>query len=200
MTTWFTSDGHIGHSGIIRLSGRPFTDKQHMADELAARWDSVVQPDDTVIYCGDTSLNKPVGPVFDWFAARAGQLETLTMGNHDIGGGYGDEPWDPHPNYQRLFAQVARTVGHTLPDGTFVHVAHMPYTGDSRDMERYPDDRPTDSGRWLIHGHVHEAWRQRGRMINVGVDAWNGYPVADWQIVEMIAAGEQNISPVPWTA
>ena len=41
---------------------------------------------------------------------------------------------------------------------------------------RYIEHRPDDDGGWLLHGHVHEKWRQNGRQINVGVDAWNFAP------------------------
>ena len=49
-----------------------------------------------------------------------------------------------------------------------------------------------------LHGHVHEKWRQRGRMINVGVDAWGGYPVTDTHLATLITAGENDLRPLPW--
>ncbi|MGH9119071.1 MAG: hypothetical protein ACRD0A_14670 [Acidimicrobiales bacterium] len=55
------------------------------------------------------------------------------------------------------------------------------------------DSPPEDRGRWLLHGHVHERWLQRGRMINVGVDAWDYRPVAEEQIASVIAAGPSDI-------
>jgi len=66
-----------------------------------------------------------------------------------------------------------------LPGRISVLAYHFPYRGDSHDHDRYREHRPADEGAWLLHGHVHERWRQRGRMINVGVDAWGGYPVTD---------------------
>ena len=44
-------------------------------------------------------------------------------------------------------------------------------------------------GSWLLHGHIREKWRQSGRQINVGVDAWNFAPVSDETLSEMISAG-----------
>jgi calcineurin-like phosphoesterase family protein len=44
---------------------------------------------------------------------------------------------------------------------------------------------------WLGHGHIHEKWRLRGRMINVGVDAWDFTPAA-----EEIVAGLMDKAPL----
>lgn len=41
-------------------------------------------------------------------------------------------------------------------------------------------------------------WRQRGRMINVGVDAWVGQPVSEETICELIEAGPRDLLPLPW--
>jgi len=38
----------------------------------------------------------------------------------------------------------------------------------------------------LLHGHVHEKWRQQGRMVNVGVDVWDFTPVAEEVIARMM--------------
>ena len=85
----------------------------------------------------------------------------------------------------------------TLADRT-LRLCHFPYEGDHGDEDRYPEHRPIDDGRWLLHGHVHEEWRQRGRMINVGVDAWAGQPVSEEQLAELIDAGERNLDRRAW--
>jgi len=55
--------------------------------------------------------------------------------------------------------------------GIRVLARHFSYRGDSHDRDRYVEHQPVDRGDWLLHGHVHESWRQLDRMINVGVDA-----------------------------
>lgn len=64
-------------------------------------------------------------------------------------------------------------------------------------MECYLEFRPADHGGWLSHGHVYEKWRQNGRMINVGVDAWGGYPVDETNLVGLIGEGTDR-PPPPW--
>ena len=39
---------------------------------------------------------------------------------------------------------------------------------------------------WLLHGHVHERWRQQGRMVNVGVDVWDLAPVPEEVIAQLM--------------
>ncbi len=51
-----------------------------------------------------------------------------------------------------------------------VMLSHFPYASPDGAQERYRGYRLVDEGRWLLHGHVHHAWKVRGRQINVGVD------------------------------
>ena len=46
-----------------------------------------------------------------------------------------------------------------------------------------------------LHGHVHERWRQSGRMINVGVDAWDHRPVPEDAVAALIAGGPADRPP-----
>ena len=72
--------------------------------------------------------------------------------------------------------------------GTHDAVAcHLPYEGDSHDDDRFVDERPTDEGRVLLHGHVHDTWKINGRQINVGTDVWDYRPVSDETILEAYA-------------
>lgn len=67
-----------------------------------------------------------------------------------------------------------------------VLACHFPYSGDSHDEDRHEDHRPADLGDWLLHGHVHERWARRGRMINVGVDVTGFRPISEHDISAMI--------------
>lgn len=89
--------------------------------------------------------------------------------------------------------------------GIEVQVSHFPYATDDpalhRDAQRrtHLDPwRPVEDGSWLLCGHVHEAWRQRGRMINVGVDAWGGRPVEEDTLCALIEAGPKDLPALPW--
>jgi calcineurin-like phosphoesterase family protein len=87
---------------------------------------------------------------------------------------------------------LAMTVGNRE-----VLVCHLPYQGDSGETERYAKFRPVDEGMWLLHGHVHEKWRQQGRMVNVGVDVWDFTPVPEEVIARLM---DETLLKGAWSA
>jgi calcineurin-like phosphoesterase family protein len=181
MTTWFTSDEHYAHANIIRYCARPFADVEEMEQELIARHNARVRADDHVYHLGDFSLDERI---IKRLLPRLSGKHTLICGNHD----------KCHPCHKKYEAAARRYVvaGFTsvireLTLGRFL-LNHMPYTGDSLHEARYPEWRPKDEGAWLFHGHVHEAWKVRDRMINVGVDQWDYAPVS-LEELEKLAIG-----------
>jgi calcineurin-like phosphoesterase family protein len=173
MTRFFTSDLHFGHTNVIAYCDRPFADVGQMNAALVAAWNTVAAADDEVWVLGDLAM----GRVEDTLAV-AEQLvghKHLLVGNHD-------KPF--RGRLAHLYESAGFELHHgqvivELPGGLSVLACHFPYRGDSQDRDRYHEHRPADEGAWLLHGHVHERWRQRGRMINVGVDAWGGYRVTE---------------------
>ncbi|MCB0978314.1 MAG: hypothetical protein KDB02_12735 [Acidimicrobiales bacterium] len=197
---WFSSDPHFGHANVIGYAGRPFRHVGEMDVGLVYRWNSVVAPDDEVWLLGDLAMGR-----IDESLPKAGLLlgrKHLVLGNHD-------RPFSDRKRRQMWVERYMDEGGFVelhdgevdivLLDGTPARMCHFPYTGDSGDHDRFVEERPHDDGRWLLHGHVHEKWRQRGRMINVGIDAWAGVPVSEDQILELIVAGEADLAPLAWT-
>ncbi len=203
---WFTSDQHFGHKNIINLCRRPFSDVRNMQNLLIMNWNEVVAPDDLVFVLGDFTLDPEKN--LDVLDQLNGE-KILFIGNHDkcwrtrskaewwreryVQAGF-ESVWD---NADKAYwPELAGAVG-----GDFlVAVNHWPYAGDSHDkgeVDHYADDRLPDEGRWLLHGHVHDLWKQHGRQINVGVDVWNYYPVSIETIAAMIEAGPQDIDLKP---
>jgi calcineurin-like phosphoesterase family protein len=197
MTVWFTSDLHLGHANIIEYCGRPFADVDTMNAALIERWNAVVQPDDTVWVLGDMVLGRSNAtlPLVGMLHGR----KLLLAGNHDrcwLGHGSKADEWTER-YLAAGFAEVHQEQM-TLTIGSHrVEACHFPYRGDSHDHDRYPQHRPIDRGDWLLHGHVHERWRQRGRMINVGVDAWALQPVSEPELAAVIAGGVDDLDALP---
>jgi calcineurin-like phosphoesterase family protein len=182
MRTYFTSDQHFGHKNIIAYSRRPFRDMEEMTRELIARHNAVVGEGDVVIHVGDFSLDdRLVAPVLRQLRGR----HRLVAGNHDT----------CHPVHSKHVKKTAaylawgfESVDTRIDVGPYL-VCHLPYEGDHGEHEeRFPEWRPADEGRWLLHGHVHEAWGVRGRMVNVGVDARDYRPITLEAVDALVAA------------
>lgn len=180
MSTWFTSDQHFGHTNIIKYSGRPFADVDMMNNELIARFNAAVSPEDDVWHVGDFSLDEVL--VKKFLPLLRGKHH-LISGNHDR----------CHPTHRKSAAAMQRYLRYGFVDVRPEHrvgqfrLCHLPYEPTGPADERYADMRPKDKGVWLLCGHVHEAWKVRGRMINVGVDQWAYAPVK-LETLEVLAA------------
>jgi calcineurin-like phosphoesterase family protein len=194
MTTWLTADLHLSHARIAELANRPFPDVETMNRVIVDRFTAAVNADDVVYVLGDVAM----GPIQDSLALCGSLPGTrhLVLGNHD------------RPFMRRGKPDEQVWVGRYLDEGGFASViygshaievpgfgdvllSHFPYTGDSHDTDRFVDDRPVDTGLWLLHGHTHAPDRidRARRMVHVGVDAWDFAPVRLDDIVKLINGG-----------
>ena len=196
MALWLTADLHLGHANIIRYCDRPFHAVADMDGRLVARWNGVVGDGDTVLVLGDVALG-PIRASLSLVPRLAG-TKLLVAGNHDrcwSGNGARARGW--HERYLDAgFAEVHQGTIDMEVAGHPVRAGHFPYEGDSHDEDRFTQHRPSDDGRWLVHGHVHDRWRQRGRMINVGVDAWDYRPVHEDEVASLIELGPADLAPL----
>lgn len=210
---WFTADLHLGHHNIITYCARPFPvvngadikgdaakgdAVEAMNETLIDGWNEMVAPTDEVWVLGDFAM----GGLAEHLplAGRLHGRKTLVPGNHDacwVGRRKGVDRWSGEYLSAGFDAIVQPTTTIDVA-GRTVLVDHFPYEGDSGPVDRYVEHRPLDGGGWLLHGHVHDRWRQRGRQINVGVDAWGGVPVSETCITELIAAGPRDLEPLRW--
>lgn len=189
MTTWFTSDWHLGHKAILGFGeGRPFAWIEEHDAELVRRHNALVAPDDVVWVLGDVAMGK----IEDSLAlcAQMNGSKILICGNHDRPAMTTDEikktRWTDRYRTEGGFEQVWRWPQTIELAGHQVLACHYPYRGDSGETDRFLERRPTDGGGWLLHGHVHDKWRQRDKMINVGVDVWDYAPVSADVLEELI--------------
>lgn len=145
---------------------------------LIDRWNSVVTADDQVYILGDLFFCGAIKAKA--ITARLNGKKYWVMGNHDWG------KIKRHRcvefGFEFMVDQFCTRIGRRHD----VILNHFPYDGDHTDSDRYVEYRPKDEGGWLLHGHVHNAWKVKGRQINVGVDVWDWIPVSESALENII--------------
>ncbi len=186
---YFTSDHHFWHSNIIRFCNRPFGSVEEMNEVLIQKWNDLVGPEDEVYYLGDFSMAaRPV----EVYTTRLNGIKYLVPGNHDFCHSYNKQSRTPerHARWIQQYQDwgwtvLAEQMLLTIPDLGEIKLCHLPYAL-SFEGDKYAKWRPQDDGHWLLCGHVHDKWKTKPKMINVGVDAWNFQPVSHKEIVRII--------------
>lgn len=188
MKRYFRSDDHHGHTNILtyEADARPFPDVDAMFDAFRDRHNARVDPVDQVWHLGDVAFREEwVQRYLDEFNGH----HTLVSGNHDPTFQRRSKAARARRRYLAMgFVDVVDGAELVLSDGTPVLLNHFPYYGDHTTDERYAELRPRDDGGWLLCGHIHSMWKTLDRMVNVGVDVWDLNPVAEDEIVAIIAA------------
>ena len=194
---WWTSDHHFGHANIIGYCGRPFADADAMNHAMVDRWNDLVADGDEVWILGDLVMGRLTVNLSAHVSRLKGR-KILVPGNHDT-------CWQGRkkgPNQVAAYhdlggiARIVDTPEAVTLAGQPVQLNHFPYRFESQHDVKFMEHRPEDRGDWLLHGHIHEKWRQNGRQINVGVDAWGFALVNDDTITATIQTGPAQI-PCP---
>ena len=173
MTTFFTSDTHLGHARIIELSKRPFANVDEMNEAIIQKWNAVVGPGDTVYHLGDAFMGPPETVQL---RKRLNGRFILIKGNHDkkdallLSAGV-DEI------HRRLEIEL---------DGYKLYLAHIPVHLPDPTERSYPPDLVRDPPKYydyFLCGHVHGQWKRQGKTINVGVDVSDFTPLTLEQLL-----------------
>lgn len=201
MATWYSSDLHLGHVNIVSYCDRPYADVHEMNEDLVRRFSERVRPEDTLVLLGDVAMGRleETVPLLAQFPGRL----VLVPGNHDkCWVGRGAKAAKAEELYLSVFDEIWHAPDPVEVGGRRALLHHFPFrgSGDHTAVERYSEFRPVDTGEWLLHGHVHNVWRQRGRMINVGVDAWGGYPVSESDLEALLAVGPADLPCLEWNS
>lgn len=205
---YFTADRHWYHANIIRHAGRPFRSLGEMHEELIRRHNAVVGPEDTVYELGDVTLASDA-QAHNLVALRArmnGQSWILVPGNHD------DLPLHRYlrMGYDEICTRMEISLmGHRV---TLVHdpaAAAYGWNGAIRGHSDRPRDRAfrdtlgeylswfRQEGKIVFCGHWHEKFLKLGPCVNVGVDAWNYYPVPGEKLLALALSGFEVLSAEP---
>ena len=131
-----------------------FRNVREMADTITERHNSRVGEHDTVYFIGDFCFNAPRVMVHRLIDSLNGNF-VFIKGNHD--------------NNNKI--------------STIVNRVEIESYGMKMQLVHRPQDI-TEGYDFYLVGHVHEKWRFRKNMCNVGVDVWDFYPIDLKQILK----------------
>jgi len=190
---YFIGDTHFTHPNILKYEPRRQdilgkTIEEHDVN-LIQRINFRVKPEDTLIIVGDFGFGptKILKEILDQIHGT----KILVLGNHDKNSfnsyltmGFS---WVCYETKIKIAREYVRITHHPYRKPWFK--VFFPWQYKERDRRK----RPMDYGHFLIHGHIHSggyggrgAWKVKNRQINVGVDVWDYYPVALFEIANLI--------------
>ena len=178
MTTWLTSDCHLGHALLTNLRG--FSSIEQHDEAILRNLQRHIQPEDTLWILGDLALGgwaTTIQPL-----SRLPFTVRVLLGNHDRPAPSMSNPSAHLEEFTALggFASVQTEALIEFEGQTFL-MSHYPHTGD-HGADRFVKFRPADTGMTILHGHTHASekvtFTDKGtKQIHVGLDAWGLHPV-----------------------
>lgn len=173
MKLWFTSDTHYNHQKMVERRGH--VDKDDMNEDLRFKWNQRIAPEDMVFHLGDVCFSQR-GSFLEPFMKSLNGFKVLVPGNHDKHNGK-MLPYGFDLVSSRAFVTIR---------GHHFKLAHPPYQEGQieRHLVEYGEFFAPESRFNLLCGHVHDGWKKKGRMLNVGVDVWDGWPVSEEEILK----------------
>lgn len=186
MANFLTSDNHFFHLNVIKYCNRPFSDLSDMNQQMIDRWNSVVQPTDTVYHLGDFILSNDIRKI-DWILNSLNGKIFLVRGNHDKA--FLKKLPKCHPDSQSKFIDIRDYYSTTFQYGLnkyYVVMMHYP-------ILRWDKCHHQSTH---LHGHSHNRpvppEEYHPRRVNIGVDMFNFYPVELSSLLRSIDKKEQT--------
>lgn len=164
---YVASDLHLEHGNIIEYCDRPFETADEMNETLVENWNSVVSPEDTVLYLGDlVPFERRDHVVLDWLEKLHGEI-IFIRGNHDNA-----VPIKSHEMLEYEFG------------------------GDSFYLTHYPEQIPDDWNGWALYGHHHNNYPDEypfldpeNQRVNVSIELLGYEPIALEEITRWMKQG-----------
>jgi calcineurin-like phosphoesterase family protein len=171
MTTWFTSDQHFGHAGILKhCPDRPWDDVQEMNEALIKNYQEVVSPGDIVYIIGDFAFKDHAK-----ILRRLPGQKHLIVGNHD---------WDKTGRIsQRRQEELIKAGVAWVKDSYLLRIPANTVDGEPQWawLAHYAHRSWPRMWKqsWHLYGHSHGNLPDAGNLsTDVGVDCWDYYPVS----------------------
>lgn len=171
---YFTADLHLGHENIIRYCHRPFANVAEMDEELIDNWNSCIKKDDTVFYLGDFCFGNP-----DNYVPRLNGKIYFVPGSHD-------KAMKRQVAGINFLPELAKISPYGLMDEfgnrRLIVLCHHP-------MRSWHNSHYAS---WHLYGHHHGQLPPYGLSFDVGVDAWDYFPVS----LDEVEAKMKTLTPI----
>lgn len=171
---WFTSDWHLGHKNILKLSRRPFGEIEHHDDTIINNFNDCVKKDDIVYILGDLAWTQSYENYKRIFQRLNGD-KRIIVGNHD------NKQILIRCQKEGLITSVKDTQTIQIGDDR-IFLSHFPY----REWNGFYH------GAYHLYGHCHGNIDDYKQSTDIGVDCWEYEPV-DWN--EVKAYIDNNCEP-----
>lgn len=185
---FFTADNHFGHSNIIQYTNRPFNSVVEMDRVMINNWNAMIGPDDIVFHLGDFCLGDN-DKAKEYFSKLNGLIFILNTHFHH------DKYWLPK-EISFLEADIYSNFNNGRGGAAVkflppIEVLEFEELGDGKHplvivLCHYPLavwDRK-HYGSIHLHGHNHGRYIGEGKIMDVGVDCNDFYPVSFNSIFE----------------
>lgn len=200
---WFTSDWHVGHANILHYCNRPFQNVEEMHQKLIKEYKFYVNEGDIVYFLGDMGFYEY--PKFKELISQLPGKKILIKGNHD--------KWGDQTYYNAGFDAVLYSA--TIKMGKRkIYLNHIPrrtfweflrlckvyffdrkrkfnWTNRLRRLKNEWKKHKKANKNWTLCGHVHQAWKTKGKNINVGIDVWEFKPVHFRHLISIMDKGDK---------
>lgn len=157
MTTFLTSDLHVGHRNILKYCparGEKWKDEKEMNEGLKQLWNETVGPNDDVYLLGDIFFGKLDDAMKEYLQSLNGK-KRLVLGNHDQ---------EIRKNRRRalaIFETISDYEELILPSGTLLCMNHYAMRVWNQ----------SHRGSFHAFGHSHGTLPPHGRSADVGIDS-----------------------------
>lgn len=176
MGVYYTSDTHGLHLKVAQTRG--FEDETEYTGWIIDQYAQQTKKGDQLWILGDLTIGATTKEDIVLSMLREflpGRSLHFIAGNHDS-----VHPGNNRNSHNRLKAfyetfDSVQLFARRKIAGESVMLSHFPYEGD-RDEERFEEYRLRDSGRWLLHGHLHSEHifnNNQDKSIHIGWDTWN---------------------------